>query len=64
MDVASEIVVYEVNGNETKNPERLLIKSHWNRDSMVVIVVDENKSLTVAAESLRRAIQNATNWKR
>jgi len=40
--------------------EEIIISSHWNRDSLVVLHIGKVK-LTVAAADLKRAIDNCTN---
>ena len=64
MKVKNEIHVYEVDGKDVSSPSlvSLTVRSHWNRDSLVVFEF-EGKSFTVSASSLEKAIKNATNWK-
>lgn len=63
----SEVPIYEVDGKETivgKGPT-LVISSHWNRDSMVVLeIAGGQAAFTVTAADLRAAIANATNISR
>ncbi len=63
IDVRSEIEIYEVDGKEVElgiDPPKLVVESHWNRDEFVVLTLD-GKSVTVEADKLRKAIENATN---
>lgn len=62
--VGSEIEIYEVDGKETpalssKRPH-VVIESHWNRNEMIVMTVDEKK-YTIVARDLVCAVANATN---
>jgi len=64
MKVENTMYIYESNGKENKELDRpeLKIHSHWNRNEMVTIEVDDKKHTVVAAE-LQKAITNATNWR-
>jgi hypothetical protein len=62
--VSSVVSCYEVDGKETsgmnaKRPE-LNVRSHWNRQEMVVLEID-GKAYTVLASDLKAAVDNATN---
>lgn len=62
--VTSIVPVYEVNGdNQVANPAPLIVKSHWNDNMKVVVMVGETK-LTVSARDLIAAIENAINSNR
>jgi hypothetical protein len=63
MKVTNEIKVYELDnkGSFPGDDELcLLVKAHWNRDSMVVLEIGGH-AYTVVAEELKKAINNATN---
>lgn len=58
------IEVFETNGVEEKglrsDRPKLKVSEHWNRKDFVVLEVD-GKSITVVADDLMRAIDNAQN---
>lgn len=62
--VKNEVGIYEIEGEEAPPIEGPTIEvlSHWNRDDLVVLKVDE-KSYTVLARDLNAAISNATHTK-
>ena len=60
MKVANEITIYEIDGDD-KVKGILLVSSHWNYHDFVVIG-DGKQKITVNANDLMKAIQNATNW--
>ena len=63
MKVTNEIMVYEIDGDDKiELGTTIEIKSHWNRDEFICINVF-GKEITVASGDLRRAIENATNWR-
>lgn len=63
--VTNEVNVYEVDDKDVSIPApRILVKSHWNSDALVVLVTPGGERLTVAADDLRSAIDNATNTRR
>jgi len=58
------IEVYETNGKEeegliTDRP-KVKVSEHWNRKNFVVLEID-GKKITVVADDLKRAIDNAQN---
>lgn len=63
IEVTARVQVYEVNGEEVKSivASYVNIKSHWNRNDMVVLEFKNGVTLTVVASDLEKAIQNATN---
>ena len=61
MKIVNEIQTYEVGGVENTK-EKVNIHSHWNRDEFVIIEMGDNQ-FTVSADELRRAIDNAQNWR-
>jgi len=63
MEVSNKINIYEKNGAELKISEsqKLEVLSHWNRKEFVVIKF-EDKSITILANELSKAISNATNF--
>jgi hypothetical protein len=64
MKVKNELQVYEQDGKEIKGIEYPIVKieSHWNYKDRVVVEID-GKKVTLIADDLRRAIDNATNHK-
>lgn len=64
IDSTNVIEVYEVDGEEIKGLKSLkpsvTVTNHWNRKEFVVIVID-NKRVTVVANDLIKAIENAQN---
>lgn len=60
----NSIRVYETNGTENKGLEsqmpKMHVSEHWSRRAFVVIEIDGVK-LTVLADELKRAIDNAQN---
>jgi hypothetical protein len=59
--VRNEVTVYEIDGKETSVPSPVIVVcSHWNRDSLVVLESDGMR-LTVSARDLLEAVANATN---
>ena len=62
MKVINTIRVYEEDDEEIKigTEKELQIVSHWNYKDFVVLEF-EGKSITVNAEDLKKAIENATN---
>lgn len=62
--VVNHIKVYEVDGKECHSiaeSTSIEVLSHWNRRTMVVIKCEGGKKLTIAANDLIAAINNATN---
>ncbi len=62
IDVSNKVTIYEIDDIEIghgKNSE-LIIESHWNIEDFVVLDF-KGKKLTVAADALTTAIENATN---
>ena len=64
--VHSEVTIYERNGEQTPlgSTDVLNISSHRIRNEFIVIWLQPGESYTVNAADLRRAIDNATNWRR
>lgn len=62
MKTTSKITVYEVDGKEVgpASEQCILVEAHWNRRSFVVLTVGD-RTVTVSADELRRAIENAEN---
>lgn len=57
----TEVEVYEKNGNTTDTDrDKIIIENHWNRRNFVTLNINGEK-LTVVAEHLKIAIDNATN---
>lgn len=63
MKVVSKIQIYEIDGQDVdlKKQEILSIESHWNYHDFVVLHFGD-KEITVNAEELIKAINNAGNW--
>jgi len=64
--VKNEVKVYEINGFEVPpvgTQECLVVTSHWNEKQKVNIFF-EGKRITVIANDLKTAIENATNINR
>ena len=64
--VSNELVVYEVDGVSVASPidgPRVHVRSHWNRNELVVVEL-EGKRMTLVAKDLLAAISNATNTAR
>lgn len=63
MKVMNFIKVYEVNNEELKINEdkSMTVVSHWNRKDWICLTLDNETVITVNAEDLIKAIQNATN---
>lgn len=62
IDVKNEIKIYEINGEDKMGDDKkLIIKSHWNLNRMVIIEFLEGEKITVCAEDLKAAIDNAIN---
>lgn len=57
IEVESKIPEYEV------DDKHIIVKSHWNRPALIVLVID-NITHTVNASELKSAIDNATNTSR
>lgn len=64
MTVTNTLEIYEIDGEEKHGLDGplLILKSHWNRDGLVVLQIDGHE-YTIDAKRLGKAISNATNWK-
>lgn len=62
LKVSNEVTIYETDGKECKECPlpTMRVSSHWNRDSMVVLEVGDQR-VTVSARDIHAAIMNATN---
>lgn len=62
MTITNELPAYEVDDKEVPNCEDLMVKvtNHWNIRDFVRLEF-AGKAVTVSAEDLKRAIDNATN---
>lgn len=60
--VRNEVTIYEKEGKDATGCPLPTIEvvSHWNRDSLVVLIIDGAR-VTVSARDLQAAIVNATN---
>lgn len=64
MDVINKIKVYEIDGDDNiKYDTSIEVKSHWNYKNFIVLNIF-GKEITVVAEDLEKAIQNAINVSR
>ena len=65
MEVINKINVYEIDGNDEdiKYGTTIEIKSHWNSRKLVCLNIF-GKEITINAEDLKRAIDNAVNVSR
>ena len=63
MKVINEIRIYEMDGKELPPTDikYLRVVSHWNRARVMVVIELEGVAVTVPADDLRRAVDNATN---
>ena len=62
MKSINEILVYEKDGSETEHGAHTInVITHWNRKRTMVVLEVEGVSVTVPADDLRKAIDNATN---
>jgi hypothetical protein len=62
MKVINHIPIREINNKEVDfTANTLTVESHWNRPSLVVVRVNSDVSISVNADELKRAIENATN---
>lgn len=64
--VSNEVKIYEIDGKDVPivgGDKKLLITSHWNERKKVNIQIN-GKKITVIADDLRIAIDNATNTNR
>jgi len=63
--VESKLIVYEVDGEETRIGERqeIIVRNHRYNDSMVVLQID-GREYTVSNRDMNAAVANATNVNR
>ena len=64
-NIETKITAYEINGDEVvglpeKKTEVVIISAHWSNNEMVVLKF-QGKEVTVTADELEKAIDNATN---
>ena len=67
MKTITELKIYEIDGEEqiALQMPTITIESHWNRRNLVILNVPGiGKKMTVVAEELKMAIDNAINVKR
>ena len=61
MNVINKIKVYEIDGDDNiKYDTSIEVKSHWTFKRFIVLNIF-GKEITVVAEDLEKAIENATN---
>lgn len=62
--IETRIRTYEIAGKEItglhKDSDDLIVEAHWNQNRLVLLEF-QGKQITVDADDLKRAIQNATN---
>lgn len=60
--VENKVCVYEMDGQVCEGGDQpyVVVKSHWNLDTRVVLLVGDSE-VTVVGADLRKAIENATN---
>jgi hypothetical protein len=63
MKVSNTINTYPDDGDRTKQPADIEVRSHWNYDDRVHLIFGPC-IVTVLAADLKRAVDNATNHKR
>lgn len=62
MDIEAKIPVYEIDGDDKSLKDlKITIKSHWNRNSLVVIVLG-GKEYTVSADALDKAVARCSGY--
>lgn len=61
METKNELKVCELDGKETNTDGTIVIKSHWNRKRMLVVIRIMGHEYTVLADELMRAIENCKN---
>lgn len=63
MKSINEMRIYEMDGKELppNDIRHLKVVSHWNRARVMVVIELEGVAVTVPADDLRRAVDNATN---
>jgi len=64
IDVQCHLKIYEIDGQEPKTVERMIVQSHWNQDQLVVLRIPGCPSITLGKRDLEVAIQNAGNINR
>ena len=62
----SKIDIYEIDGSDIRGLKRpqVIVTNHWNYSKLVCIQIEsegESKVVTVVADELKKAIQNAQN---
>ena len=63
MDIEAKIPVYEIDGQDPPISDKrtATIRSHWNRKSLVVLVIDDT-AYTVAADALAKAVSRCSGY--
>lgn len=59
----NKIKIYERDGNNislVSDSQPLIVRNHWNEGSKIVLYLNGNE-ITVVADDLKKAIQNAQN---
>lgn len=54
-------IVRNLEQDTNEQPEWVTVLNHWNRRGLVVLEVDGCPRVTVRADLLKKAIENATN---
>ena len=62
LEVKTKVKVYEKDGKElgVNESDEISVEGHWNRRNFVILNIN-GKKVTVVADHLNRAVQNATN---
>lgn len=66
VEVHQKIEALHVGGADegTKSERPLVVRSHWNRDDLVILRLGDGEEIAVRAKELRAAVENATNTAR
>lgn len=62
--VTNEVDIVEIDGKDIPpvgKRQKLIVKSHWNRNELVILTVDGNTTFTVNGKDLCEATKNAQN---
>lgn len=64
VEVRNIVKCYDLERQNARKEEEIIIESHWNEPSKVVIELGNGDRITVVADDLLAAIKNATNINR
>lgn len=62
MDVEISMPIYETDGEDKNQKDKLIVRSHWNRTADLVVVVVGGKAYTVGADAISKAVSRATGF--